>query len=170
MQEQRPSDRATTQSCARLLAIRLNNRAWDLIEQPTLGLRETDEMLDTAHAARELWAIATGSRSNIESLRAHHAVTCAHYRAGHREEALHAARLAEVEERSLPLGITQFDRVMTLVSLHLAAMLSFGAPLNEPLMEMVEQLGLEERMILSRILPWPEERFLLDQPFAALPL
>ena len=170
MHETRSSDRATTQSCARALAIRLNNRAWDLIERPHRSIGETDEMLDAAHAARELWAIATGARSNIERLRAHHAVACAHYRAGHREETLHAARLADVEERSLSRGVTQFDRVMTLVSMHLAALLNFGAPSNEPLMEMVEHLGLEEREILSRLLPWPVERFMLDLPRAALPL
>lgn len=170
MHEHVNTNRANIQTCARALAIRLNNRAWDLIEKPHRSIGETDEMLDAAHAARELWAIATGSRSNVERLRAHHAVACAQYRAGHREEALHAARMADVEERALPRGATDFDRVMTLVVMHLAALLSFGAPSNEPLMSMVEALGPEEREILSRILPWPRERFMLELGRPALSL
>ena len=170
MHEQVNSDRARIQTCARALALRLNNRAWDLIERPHRTIAETDEMVDAAHAARELWAIATGSRSNIERLRAHHAVACAHYRAGHRENALHAARLADIEERALSRGVTEFDRVMTLVSMHLAALLNFGAPASEPLMSMVESLGPEEREILSRLLPWPKERFMLDVTRGALSL
>ena len=170
MHVQLNSDRARIQTCARALAIRLNNRAWDLIERPHRTIAETDEMVDAAHAARELWAVATGSRSNIERLRAHHAVACAHYRAGHREDSLHAARLADVEERALARGVTEFDRVMTLVSMHLAALLNFGAPVNEPLMSMVEALGPEERELLSRLLPWPMERFMLEVTRPALSL
>jgi len=170
MHEQVNTDRARIQTCARALAIRLNNRAWDLIERPHRTIAETDEMIDAAHAARELWAIATGSRSNIERLRAHHAVACAHYRAGHHEASLHAARQADVEERAISRGVTQFDHVMTMVSMHLAALLNFGAPSNDVLMDMVAHLGREERELLSRILPWPKERFAieLDHPVLSL--
>ena len=162
MAHDRDPNRAEATTCARLLAVRLNNRAWDLIEQPERTMGETEEMLDAAHAARELWAIATGSRLNVERLRADHAVACAHYRAGNREEALHAARRADVDERALSRGLTEFDRVMTRVAMHLAGMLNFGAPLHEPLMSEIERLGREEREILSRLLPWPKERFALD--------
>lgn len=167
---ERRTDRADTRSCARELAMRLNNRAWDLIEQPRRTIAETDEMIDAAHSARELWAIATGSRANVERLRAHHAVACAHYRAGHPDAALHAAREADIDERALLHGVTEFDRVMTQVSMHLAALLNFGAPFNEPLMETIESLGLEEREILSRLLPWPKERFHLEVTRPALSL
>lgn len=162
MHQFRDPNRADAQSCARALAIRLNNRAWELIEREHRTIGETDEMIDAAHAARELWAIATGARSNVERLRAHHAVACAHYRAGHREASLHAARQADVEERALARGVTQFDHVMTMVSMHLAALLNFGAPSNDVLMDMVEHLGREERELLSRILPWPKERFAVE--------
>ncbi len=170
MHQYRDPNRADAQSCARALAIRLSNRAWDLIERDERTFAETDEMIDAAHAARELWAIATGARSNVERLRAHHAVSCAHYRAGHREAALHAARQADVEERALSRGITQFDHVMTMVAMHLAALLNFGAPSNEVLMDMVDRLGREERELLSRILPWPKERFAVENGHRVLSL
>lgn len=170
MHQFRDPNRADAQSCARALAIRLNNRAWDLIEREHRSIAETDEMIDAAHAARELWAIATGTRTNIERLRAHHAVACAHYRAGDREAALHAARLADIEQRSLGRGVTRFDEVMTMVAMHLAALLCFGAPSNDLLMDMVAQLGREERELLSRILPWPRERFAIELEHPVLPL
>jgi|GEM_PF-3085111 len=47
-----PTNRAEQQTSARILAIELNNRAWELIERQTRTLSEVIEMLDAAHGGR----------------------------------------------------------------------------------------------------------------------
>jgi hypothetical protein len=58
-----PTNRAEQQTSARILAIELNNRAWELIERQTRTIGETIEMLDAAHGGRA-WRSSLSARTS----------------------------------------------------------------------------------------------------------
>ena len=160
MHEQR-TERADLRACARTLACRFSARAWDLIEQPARTPVETTEMIDAARAARALWRLASGMLGNLEMLRAHQAVACACARANDAAGAREAARLATACSWVDARDLTPFDRAMTMTAEHLAALAQNGYTDPEPLMRTVATLERGERERLSRLLPWPRERFSL---------
>ncbi|MFM1805406.1 MAG: hypothetical protein RL136_2285 [Planctomycetota bacterium] len=150
--------------CARGLAGAFTERAWDLIEQADRTPVETTEMVDAAHAARALWRMATGSRNNIEALRAHQTVSIAAYRARDAAGSLAAARLAASCEWIDGPEITRFDSAMTHAAMYLATLAQNGFTDPEPLMAEVASLPAHDRELLSRILPWPKARFERTDP------
>ncbi len=153
-----PIPRAEPLKSVRDLAMRLNNRAWDLVELERRTAKETIEMVDAAYGSRALWRMATDDEDSVERLRAHHVVACACARARYGDQALRAARMAAEHERRFTRGISEFDRAMTLVSMHLALLLHPGAPIVEPLMTLIDGLEPDEAEVLSRLLPWPRFR------------
>lgn len=159
---ERADPRIEQRACARLLARRFDARAWDLIEQRERSSMERAEMIDAAHAARALWRVATGTLGSLEMLRAHQAVACAAAKAGDAAGARAAARLATACSWVDSPDLTPFDRVMTMTAEHLAALAQNGFTDPEPLMRAVRTLAPAERARMSRILPWPKERFALE--------
>ena len=131
-----PTNRAERQTSARILAIELNNRAWELIERQTRTLSEVIEMLDAAHGSRALWFLVCEHADSIERLRAHHVVACACARAHLGDQAIQAARMAvefeRAHERDHGGAVGHFDQAMTLVSMQLASLKLPGAPRVEP--------------------------------------
>jgi hypothetical protein len=160
MHEQR-SERANLRACARMLASRLAARAWDLIEQRERTPIEASEMVDAARASRALWRLASGTLGSLEMMRAHQAVACACAKANDAAGAREAARLATACSWVDAPDLTPFDRVMTLTAEHLAALAQNGFTDPEPLMRAAATLERGERERLSRLLPWPRERFSL---------
>lgn len=158
---ERADPRIEQRACARLLARRFDARAWDLIEQRERSPMERAEMIDAAHAARALWRLATGTLGSLEMLRAHQAVACATAKAGDAAGARAAARLATACSWVDSPDLTPFDRVMTITADHLAALAHNGFTDPEPLMRAVLTLSPHERARMSRLLPWPRERFAL---------
>lgn len=158
----RADPRIEQRDCARLLARRFSARAWDLIEQRERSPIERAEMTDAAHAARALWRLATGTLGSLEMLRAHQAVACAAAKAGDAAGARAAARLATACSWVDSPDLTPLDRVMTMTAEYLAALAQNGFTDPEPLMRAVLTLAPHERARLSRLLPWPKERFALE--------
>ncbi len=162
-----PTNRAERQTSARILAIELNNRAWELIERQTRTLSEVIEMLDAAHGSRALWFLVCEHADSIERLRAHHVVACACARAHLGDQAIQAARMAVEFERAYERdhggAVGHFDQAMTLVSMQLASLKLPGAPRVEPLMGWMATLRTtlhpDELAVLSRLLPWPQWHF-----------
>ncbi len=145
--------RADDLAATRTLAATLNNRAWDLIEQSMRSASEQGEMCDAAVASRHLWYIATGGAQGapcIERLRGHHLVACAMAKAGRMSEASRAAQRATETEAALPQdAVMQFDRVMTMVTMHLA---SGARELDPNLNAAVGALDKDERAVANAVL------------------
>jgi hypothetical protein len=90
----------------RALAVRFNNAAWDLLEQPTRGPEEDARMLYLAGAAFLHWQQAGGA---LEEQRARHLLASVHGSLGQAALAQHQAEaLAARSAAGLP-GETPFD-------------------------------------------------------------
>jgi hypothetical protein len=101
---ERPQQAALEPEAQRRLAAQLFNHAWVLIEKPDRTERETDTMIDAAHASRFFWE---SIGEPVHHARGEWQISRAYAVAGRAEPALHhAARSLAICEKN---GIGDFD-------------------------------------------------------------
>ncbi|MFM7051312.1 MAG: hypothetical protein ACKOYN_04150 [Planctomycetota bacterium] len=137
----------------RAVALRLEARAWELIDRGGRTATETEEMVDAAHGLRALRRMLGRSPGDPRMLRAHQTVACASARAGLDAEARAAVRQAERFGCEHPASLTPFDRAMTMACAVLARSPG-GFPDYEPLLALAATLERRDRETLARLLPW----------------
>lgn len=91
----------------RALAVRFNNAAWDLLEQPTRSPAEEARMLYLAGAAFLHWQQAGGP---LEEQRARHLLASVHSSLGQAALALHQAEDLAARSAAGLVGETPFDQ------------------------------------------------------------
>lgn len=152
----------------RAVALRLEARAWELIDRAERSRPETDEMVDAAYGLRALRRLLGISAGDPRMLRAHQTLACAAARAGLEEQARAAVRQAERFGREHPASTTPFDRAMTMACAVLARCPNGGFPDYAPLLDLAATLGRRERETLARLLPWrPSAMGLAERPAQA---
>ncbi len=129
-------------------AVNANNRAWELIESPSLTAAEIPLLICTATAAQWHWRRAEPDPHSVRHLRAMHLLVFALARAGRSSDAAALAGGLAAEQSRATTGLTPFDRAMTLACQACAA----DATARGALPAALETLDADERRVITALL------------------
>lgn len=138
-------------SLHRRRAIGANNRAWELIESKSLSAAEYPTLICSAVAAQWHWQRADADPHSVRHLRAMHLLVFAMARIGRCCEAAEVAGGLAAAQALVTVGLTPFDRAMTLASQACSA----GTPPGSALQAAIGSLDADERRVITALLARP---------------
>ena len=142
----------------RWFGVECNNAAWEVLEQPSLGVDEAAEAVELAHASQHHW---TQVGTELNRLRSEYLLATAYAAAGLGEASVrHAERALSLRSRleTLDLGLTDFDRASS-VACAVRALVAADRPSDA-------RERLDEAEALLEALE-PDDRSVVEQTFLA---